>query len=132
MSTFNWSDKLSIGVKEMDDQHKKLISKINDLMDNIDKSSNQEVLSQYTSLGDYVVKHFKEEELFMESINYDGLASHKIIHKKLLDQLGEFADQIKNDTLDSQKLFSFLELWLKSHIMGIDAKYGEVANSKAA
>jgi hemerythrin len=131
MSTFEWSSDLSVGVPEMDNQHRQLINMINDLMDNIDSLGKDEILKAYTALGDFVVKHFKEEEEFMESIQYDGLATHKIIHERLLNQLGDFAKQIEDGTLDSEKLFSFLELWLKSHIMGIDAKYGEASVKKA-
>lgn len=132
MNKFNWEDSLSVGVDAMDDQHKVLINGINELMEVIDTASNEEILKRYSALGDFVVKHFTDEEAFMESIGYEGLASHKIIHEKLLAQLGDFAKEIEAGTLDSNKLFQFLQFWLKSHIMGIDTKYGEVAKKQSA
>ena len=36
-------------------------------------------------LGDYTVKHFEQEEAYLESISYSGLANHKAIHADLLE-----------------------------------------------
>ena len=51
MNKFEWSSDLSIGVLEMDNQHKKLINMINDLIENIGSLSKDEVLKSYTALG---------------------------------------------------------------------------------
>ena len=120
-----WDDSLSIGVEAMDKQHQILIDYIGDLVKAVETDSN--ALRAFDTLAEYVVKHFKEEEEFMASINFEGLDSHKIIHQDLLKRVGGYREQIESNTLDAEALFSFLRVWLTSHIKGIDAKYGKVS-----
>jgi methyl-accepting chemotaxis protein len=82
----------------------------------------------FEDLGAYVVKHFKDEEAFMESIGYAQLEPHKKIHAKLLEEVGAYAAALKSGTLDQRKLVSFLRNWLISHIMGVDMLYAKHAS----
>lgn len=59
----------------------------------------------------------------MESINFDGVVRHKLIHKQLLSDLGEYYSTFKKTGELSLETFQFLAFWLKSHICGIDKKY---------
>ncbi len=131
LETFLWTDDLSIGVTAMDDQHKILIDKINTLIDDLN-SDGPNAYSDYKELARFVIEHFEDEENFMESINFPGLPIHRNIHKQLLEKVGEFDDDIRDGVVDKVKLVSFLKMWLKSHIMGIDMKYGAHAKTNAA
>ena len=51
--------------------------------------------------------------------------THKIIHENLLDKMADFHRSILMGTLDVEELFIFLRMWLKSHIKGVDRRYGE-------
>jgi len=128
MKTFNWEAGLSVGVLEMDDQHKVLIDKINLLVDGLNTKS-PKCLELFTDLAGFVVKHFQEEEALMESKKYEGITTHKIIHKTLLEQVGEYGKELQAGTLVPEKLVNFLKLWLTSHIKGIDMKYGQAFGS---
>lgn len=128
---FEWSDELSVGVHEMDQQHKILIDKINILIEDLNQDS-PHILRDFGELGKYVIEHFNDEEVYMEKINFPSLATHKTIHKQLLEKVGEFQGIIESGNLDKGKLINFLKMWLKSHIMGIDMKYGEHANKNVA
>ncbi|MCF8059334.1 MAG: bacteriohemerythrin [Bacteriovoracaceae bacterium] len=129
--TFKWSDELSIGVTAMDNQHKVLIDKINTLIDDLSEDSPNSH-KDFQALAGYVVEHFNDEEKYMESIGFPGLPIHKNIHKQLLEKVGEFDEDIRIGTVDKMKLISFLKMWLKSHIMGIDMKYGDFSQEKSA
>ncbi|MBC7537465.1 MAG: bacteriohemerythrin [Bacteriovorax sp.] len=124
---FIWTDKLSLGVKSMDEEHVLLIEKINKLVIQMEqqyiKKDNASLYLCFTDLANYTVKHFASEENYMRSIGYMQLSSHKKIHEKLLSHVGAYGLQIKNDNIDNQKLISFLRNWLLSHIMGVDMQY---------
>lgn len=131
LETFEWSDDLSVGVHEMDDQHKELIIKINKLVVDLSEDS-PKAYQDFKDLAGFVVQHFKDEEEFMAKIEYPGLDTHKVIHTQLLEKVGEFEGDIKTGSVDKFKLITFLKMWLRSHIMGIDMKYGEHAQKSAA
>lgn len=136
LQQFIWSDKLSLGVDVMDDEHKILIQKINNLVINLEKQTiskdKKSLLAAFTDLANYTVEHFSHEEKFMETMNYPQLNSHKKIHEKLLNQVGLYGQQIQNETLDDRKLIGFLRNWLISHIMGVDMQYANQFNHKVA
>lgn len=82
-------------------------------------------------LVNYTVKHFAHEEVFMESIRYDGIKSHKSIHKSVLEKVGGFASDFKagDSSMLPEEFFDFLKFWLVSHIRGVDKKYSAPANA---
>lgn len=129
LQQFVWSNKLMLGVNNMDDEHKILVDKINILVsvlsDQYEKKDKISLYNAFKDLAAYTREHFSHEEKFMESIRYPQLNSHKKIHEKLLEQVGRYGQQIENGTLDDQKLISFLRNWLISHIMGVDMQYAQ-------
>ena len=128
---FEWNDELELGVSEMDDQHKVLIDKINCLITKLDEE-NSAPIEEFKNLASYVVLHFDDEEKYMSEINYPGLEVHKTIHKQLLGKVSEFQVKLENGDLEKDKLINFLKMWLRSHIMGIDMKYGTFSKEMAA
>jgi len=46
MAFINWNENLSVKIKSIDDQHKKLIEMINDFYDNIINLSNKDNISR--------------------------------------------------------------------------------------
>ena len=76
-------------------------------------------------LAAVTIAHFSDEEAYMASTGYEGLASHKLIHAELLKKYTAFAETIRHDggRLPDNFLM-FLKLWLTAHIKGIDMKYG--------
>ena len=129
LQKFEWNDKLELGVEEMDEEHKILIGKINVLVSKLEeqyvKKDKMALLASFNDLATYTVKHFQDEEAFMQSIGYAQFHSHKKIHEKLLGQVQNYGKQIESGSLDDKKLVSFLRNWLISHIMGVDMQYAD-------
>jgi hemerythrin len=127
LQQFIWNDKLMLGVNTMDDEHKILVEKINNLVASLEAQyevkDKESLLNSFKELADYTHEHFAHEEKFMQSIGYPQFSSHKKIHEKLLAQVGQYGRQIENETLNDQMLISFLRNWLISHIMGVDMQY---------
>ncbi len=135
MGYFDWKDSLSIGVQAMDSQHQELIGLMNRLYkQSEERESKEHLIATLGALDRFTRKHFAEEEVFMASIGYTQLATHKIIHTQLLQTLGEhMALFIKSTSKQIPSgLFTFLKLWLTSHILGIDMRYAEFVNKGAA
>ena len=109
MSIMKWSEKLDIGVNAMNLQHQKIL----DLMNNLhDLSSENAIFSEQLrvldELANYTVKHFKEEEQYMESIAYEGIVVHKKIHEDLLGKFSSHVKSIKESETLSDDFFNFL------------------------
>lgn len=131
---FKW-DKQSLGVdvKEMDDEHVVLIKKMNSLhaaySENAPVAKITELLNDFVN---YTVKHFADEEAYMEKVKFQGLDSHKIIHGRLLTQVTKHLDDFKANGKLTDDFFRFLSAWLSTHIRGIDVKYGPRGAEKAS
>lgn len=129
MAIMEWTTELATGVSSMDEQHKILIGLMNRLHDENTAGKGKAVLlNSFKELASYTAKHFKNEEDYMESINYPDLKIHKMNHTKLLDQVANHLNQTETTGELNEDLFPFLKMWLKSHIKGIDTKYGAFAN----
>jgi hemerythrin len=127
-----WSDRYQIGVGPMDEAHKKLMGLMNQLHEQRaagdDKGDLRKTLK---ALADFTIRHFREEEAFMQSIAFPGLENHKRIHGNLLGQLTEHLNAFEAGAgpLPDQ-FFTFLKVWLTAHICGIDTKYAEHSRGK--
>jgi hemerythrin-like metal-binding protein len=126
MALMDWSDKLDVGVDNMNHQHKKILSLMNNLYEAFEqKKEFDQFISILDELKDFTIKHFAEEEAYMESINFEGIQVHKGIHQQLLEKFTSNYQTITNERKLTQEFFDFLKFWLSSHIQGIDIKYGK-------
>ena len=134
MSLMDWNERFDIGVDAMNHEHQGLLDAMNALHD-ADKAgvTGPEINRLVAELGRLSAEHFAHEERYMETIGYEGLKTHKIIHQDLLRKYGDFAEKIRAEGGKAEPaFFTFLKLWLSAHIMGIDMKYGPKAGADAA
>lgn len=131
---FVWTaEELGLNVVEMDKEHQTLINKMNALHKAYtEKLPYDNTLKVLEDFAQFTVKHFSDEEAYMEKINFEGLPTHKIIHQQLLKQFQEFLDKFKEEKVLNDSFFNFLKVWLTGHIRGIDMKYANKANKKSA
>lgn len=126
MPFMEWSDKLETGVKEADEQHKKLVGLINDLYDAMKQGKGREVIDKVLDeLVKYAWYHFTTEETLMSKYGYPELQAHKREHEAFKAKIKEFLEKkAKGEITLSVEVMSFLKDWLVKHIMGTDKKYG--------
>lgn len=126
MSLFEWSDKFSVYVPEMDEQHKKLVGLLNYLHDSLLKQEKQEILSKILDeLLDYTKVHFKREEELMEQNGYPCSTTQKSEHNDLVREVLEMRKKYyTGDTGIAMDLVILLNDWLAEHILIEDKKYG--------
>lgn len=124
MPFLEWNDSLDVKVEAMNNEHKELIRLMNELYDKVEAKANKEILTKsLVALKEYTIKHFDDEEKYMESINFTDLKTHKAVHKNLLDKIADFEGKFLETGNIGQDFFDFLSFWLRSHIKGIDTKY---------
>lgn len=125
MGLIKWDQSLSVGVKEIDLQHQKLIDMVNQLHQAMSSGQGKELLSRLlAALVNYTKVHFQTEERLMQKASYPHYAEHKKEH----DTLTAKAVDLKNrfDTgqnMITLQVMNFLSDWLKHHILGTDKKY---------
>lgn len=122
-----WSEEYSVGVKLIDDQHKKMFEVINQLVDTLSSKPTKEKLGEIIkALLEYKKFHFATEEKYFDEFNYEGAEEHKAAHIKFGERLSEISTKYGDDTIGlAYELVDFLEDWLLDHLMTEDQKYKE-------
>jgi len=130
MALILWSDKLSVGVKTIDEQHIVLIDAVNELHAAMMKGQGRAILGNLLgTLIVYTRSHFSTEETMLEAADYPGLAPHRVQHNELTKQVEEYAKRFKQGDLTlSNHLSNFLSDWLTNHILNTDKEYGPWMN----
>jgi len=125
MNKMNWTSELSIGNRNIDKDHKKLIEVYNDLIDLITlRKSREEFAVILSKMTDYSLKHFKKEEAYMEEFNYPKLTEHRKHHYDYSYKVAMYnVDLLGIHPPDPQEIIEFLEKWWTNHILNVDIHY---------
>lgn len=126
MSEFiHWTGELSVGIEEIDEQHKVLVDLINKMHTAIEERHGSDAVSEILSeLADYTKIHFAVEESLMRILGYPGYEEHKEIHDELLHNVQELQKKVAfGKTSISFELMHFLKSWLAKHILEEDMQY---------
>ncbi len=124
MPLITWGPMLTVGHKEIDDQHQKLVALVNQLNDAMHAGRGRDALSPVLNeLVRYTVYHFGTEERLMAASKYPASAEHKAEHTKFVAEVGAFKKKFDtgNATL-SVEIMNFLRDWLGKHILQTDKK----------
>ena len=129
-----WREHLSVGMAEIDDQHKLLFDKFNAFLAACDNgSSAEEVIRLFTFLGTYVVTHFADEERLMQQVGFPDFDKHRELHQEFTGQVDALRERLKSEG-PSQRRVSSASLtmtgWLIEHISGKDRAIGRFVKEK--
>ena len=80
-----WQDEYSIGVEVIDREHQRLFKIINRLLAYDDDKRQWACQEGIKYFKTHAMKHFTEEEDYMASIGYEGLETHRQIHRIFRD-----------------------------------------------
>ncbi len=134
MSFFEWEPRFSVGIAEIDQQHKNLIGLINRLYEAMQPgkqgtfdSTVKELVTQASVIEEminYSHYHFSTEEKYMGKYLYPGFKEHKKEHESFIGEVGRFkADFDDGKVLLSVQIMEFLKKWLGDHILGTDKRF---------
>ena len=125
-----FTSNLVTGNKTIDEQHKELISKINNLLDAVASSQEQATAMRMLNfLNDYVVYHFEAEENLQKEVGYPGLADHQKQHESLKQTVADLTEMLTEEEGASpafvEQLNKKVVEWLYKHIEGYDRSVAE-------
>ncbi|MDR3557040.1 MAG: bacteriohemerythrin [Syntrophobacteraceae bacterium] len=125
MGLLVWSEKYSVNIQEIDDQHKKLIGMVGRLNDAMSEGKDKEALGIILGdLLDYTRTHFADEERLMQAVGYPDFETHKAKHTWLTCRVAELCKGYQEGRVTiSREVMMFLQNWVGSHIMGTDKDY---------
>ena len=129
MTLFEWKQENSVGVVEIDNQHKHIFELINRLYDSISNQKTYEEIDKVLSeLVDYSKTHFKVEEDYFNQFNYINKDEHVVLHHYYIAKVATFIIEKYSEKTKfalSLEVIDFLEDWWINHINFEDKKYTE-------
>ena len=133
MAYFDWSAKFETGIPKIDEQHKKLVSLINELYEAMLKGQGKESMGVVlNALAEYTQYHFSTEEAAFKKYGYPNAAPHAIMHQAFIAKVGDWIDKQKRGSLViSVEVLEFLTTWIKNHIQKEDMQYVPTLSGKA-
>lgn len=120
-----WTDRLLTGITTLDNDHKILVTLINDLYNFMSRGQGRDALGKaLQELVDYTATHFKREEEAFDKTGYPEAQAHKDLHQRFVEEVLAFQKQFNEGgaAIDT-KLMTLLREWLVKHIMGSDKAY---------
>ena len=125
MDSFKWGAQFITGISTIDEQHKSLISMINNFGNAISENSVTEdfLYTTFRDLAKYAQAHFDAEELLMTEIQLDirHIKAHLGQHSDFVHDISNLIDTMEVEKQDdSRSLFEYLVHWLAYHILGAD------------
>jgi len=123
-----WESKFELGINEIDEQHKKMLSIINKLYALFEdkKQDDQEELDKVIKeMADYAIYHFATEEKYFTMFGYEKMTAHVEVHNQYRAKIEDWRQRY-NDTKDKTLFFeisNFLQDWWTWHINVTDRDY---------
>lgn len=123
-----WNETLETGIQAIDEQHKKLVSLLNELYllsNNSNKKEKEELYKKFLEeLEDYINYHFTFEENFMKEIGYPEFEAHKKVHETFKKTFLEKKQKYLEGDLNAlREILAFTLSWIYLHISRTDKKY---------
>ena len=118
-----WKDEYSVGIAEIDDQHKGIVDLFTVINAAIEAREGwSDVFFKLEQLRDHARFHFAVEESLMRMHGYSKLAEHIELHKHFLSKL----DQLQMTTLSRQvtmNTINYLRNWYAEHMQTQDRDF---------
>ena len=127
MDNIEWSDKFSVGVAVLDEQHQILVGMINKLIETPYQASNSAVIAEsLDGMIQYAINHFETEEGLLRTHAYPDFQSQKEQHIEFIKRTAEYC-KVEEGTVVvdnfSESLLMYLREWWVDHILIDDMKY---------
>ena len=138
MSLMTWTSAMSVGLPELDEDHRTLIRIINQLAESEKNGDRIEVLRQSLySLLRYAEFHFAREEKVLVACDFQGMTHHKGEHRAFTAHMRELAEALDAGELPAaeivnRELLTYLKDWLNHHILIEDKAYRKLVESSPA
>lgn len=123
-----WTEALSVGVEEIDRQHRELFDTSARLIEGVGRNGvTGEVARTVAFLERYVTSHFALEEYYMKRKYYPAYPAHKAEHTAFIADFYDFREKLDRDGTTPDlvtRMAEWLGGWLVEHIGRQDRALG--------
>jgi hemerythrin len=130
--SLEWSDGMSVGIPEIDEDHKRFILLIDELNLSItERMKATEIKKRLQHVIEDADRHFKQEEKFFREQHYPNAEGHAISHNNVRRTLQKIQDSFIPYGLEAEWLDAALIIKqiLISHILNEDMQYANYFKS---
>jgi len=125
-----WEYEYSVGVVEIDNQHKELMNLVNDLINHSTDEKNERkpyLLKAVETASSHLAKHFDTEERVLGKTDYEKMAEHKKEHENLVAKVKAVKNELGNNNEDTvmYNLSITMKEYFLSHILLYDKEAGK-------
>lgn len=122
---FPWKETYSVGVEEIDDQHKELTSLINSLIELLHEAPMKESIQViFERIVAFKTTHFAFEEKYFKEFQYEGTEEHIKAHRAFDAKITDIQNTHKDDAIAlAYALVDYLEDWFVDHLLVMDKEY---------
>ncbi len=126
-----WQNAMKVGIEVVDEDHRQLFALIQEFHAAADSQggvvNGEQMAGILSRLDAYVKEHFAREELLQVEAGYDGYEENKRQHDELTHTLAVFIEKFHSGAAGeakaaTEKMKSFLGVWLGQHILKTDLK----------
>lgn len=118
-----WDERYSVHHERLDLQHQELFALANTVQRLDPKSADKTELSKlFKEFFDYMAKHFKEEEAYMQSLDYPLYEKHKKFHESIIEGMTKILKEKKSIVELQSSMKMIAKKWLSEHILENDLK----------
>lgn len=124
-SFFQWKDAFSVGIDEIDEQHRSFLELLNRCYETVAENSEDVVSSEFVQeLKDYITVHFHYEEKLLEYVAYPGLEKQRSQHQYFQTLVADLDPvQHEGNPVKLKSALSILRDWFLHHVLEEDMKY---------
>jgi len=129
-----WKDVYSVGVDEIDSDHKQLVDLINRVVTAASTNLGDEFVGEniYEMVA-YAKYHLNREERLMDQYEFPDREGHKAQHQRFIDTVDRFEEKYAHDLkVKNLQMFDFLREWLLRHISYADKELGAYIQARRA
>ncbi|PKL91094.1 MAG: hypothetical protein CVV21_09895 [Candidatus Goldiibacteriota bacterium HGW-Goldbacteria-1] len=129
-----WKPEMSVGIGEVDVQHRKIIGKLKELSDALEKKEEPETAAGILKfLAVYIEEHFRTEEMFMLKYIYPDFKEHQEKHLGFLKRITLLYDELSTGSIKGDDIYNesiAVYNWFVLHIENTDKKMGAFLRGK--
>lgn len=115
-----WIPTLSVGVAEIDAQHRALVDHFNAILADVDAGRLDVLGGRLAALGHKTATHFQFEESCFDRLDEASRKAHGAEHRRLLEEFGNLVADWESERLTTRELVHFIARWLMRHIAAVD------------
>lgn len=120
-----WRPEWESGDRLIDDGHRRLLDRANDLLDvSLTGCPRERLLEGMDALLSDIRTHFSEEESVLARVGYPGLAAHEGLHNDLVRAAAELRAKSEGEGVDAGLLLDFIvERVVMDHLVNADTLF---------